>query len=175
MEKCPFKTKKPTHTDPPECIRMVVLTALKDGIEQGSAIGGLGAGELSVGASRYAMAHPCDFSEFSFLKDGVEAIKFTKKQKALLDPIRKISSSLPRKVPVGDYPAYLKIYTQFTANEHLELQIAIDNLATMTKNWYSQITGNDNIVIVPSRNIVPRAAGCELFCCHRVGLRFAWS
>lgn len=162
MEKCDFKTKKPTHTDPPECIKMVVLTALKDNIQQGSAIGGLGAGELSVGTSRYALASPSDFSEYSFIKDGVEAVKFTKKEKELLNAIRKISATLPRPVPDGDYPAYLKVFTQFTPKEHFEMQRAIDYLANIVKKWYSKTTGKHNIVVIPSRNIVPRAAGAEI-------------
>jgi hypothetical protein len=140
---------------------MVVLTALKDGVAQGQEIGGLGAEELSVGASRYAAAYPCDFSEFSFMEHGLEAVRFTKKQKALLKPIKTISASLPRKAPLGDYPSYLKIYTQFTNDEHHKMQTAIDELATMVKVWYTKTTGDSDIVVIASRNIVPRAAGCD--------------
>lgn len=67
----------PNHTDPPKCIRMVVLTALKDNVVENSRIGGLGAGELKVGASRYAMASSSDFTEFSFASDGLELYNFS--------------------------------------------------------------------------------------------------
>lgn len=157
---CPLKTEAPRHTDPPKCIRMVVLTALKDNIQELSEIGGLGANELMVGASRYAMATPSNFADFQFKKDGLELIQFTKDQLLKLQPLKNLSSTLPRDHNPQGQPEFIKLITQFNQNEHRQLQAGIDDLALIVKEWYEKNLGT-RVIVVPSRNIVPRAAGCQ--------------
>lgn len=161
-EECIVKANTPKHTSPPQCIRMVVLTALQDNIAHNSDIGGLGSNELQVGASRYAMATPCEFSkdEYSFAKQGLELYKFTNQQRNGLNFIKKLSKTLPRKNPGEDVPSYLTHLMQFTQHEHIQLQQSIDYLSNIVKDWYEK-TYSISVVVIPSRNIIPRVAGCD--------------
>ena len=157
---CVYMNDIPNHTDPPKCIRMVVLTALKDNVVENSRIGGLGAGELQVGASRYAMASSSDFTEFSFASDGLELYNFSEQEMINLNSIKEISKTLPRKDPGAHVPDYAKSFVQYTPEEHGILQHSIDYLSMIVKEWYTKIF-KVNVDVIPTRNIVPRAAGCD--------------
>jgi hypothetical protein len=112
---------------------MVVLTALKDDVVENSRIGGLGAGELKVGASRYAMASSFDFTEFSFASDGLELYNFSEQEMINLNAIKEISKTLPRQI----------------------MQSRLYSIHQKNMEYYS------NVHVIPTRNIVPRAAGCD--------------
>jgi hypothetical protein len=142
---------------------MVVLTALKNDVQDNENIGGLGKHELKVGASRYAVANSSDFTEYKFDKDGIELIRFDKSfmNNPTILAIREISASLPRKHPA---PAndFTDVNAVFTPDEHKTMQHAVDILSGIIENWYKGCYPEErNIVVLSSRNMVPRAAGSD--------------
>jgi hypothetical protein len=100
-----------------------------------------------------------DIEKYTFIKDGFQTLTF---EPETMDKIKLIYEASQQLSPTDSKESIPKTDSQFIQN-------SIDVLQDWVKNKYTELTGKTNIVVVCSRNMMFRVAGCDKESCQVSG------